>query len=132
MLVFSGENKAKNNFNKPIDQLKSIVSATRGTDKDWLEIASIKPPAIFGFGYLELKVNKPRSITLLSSGGSQISLKKVSGKMSLRSFCLTRKGIKSGPLITVPSIWMNEEKSFSGGRIIWMKSVLIEGKYVFA
>ncbi|WP_320674830.1 helix-turn-helix domain-containing protein [Prochlorococcus sp. MIT 1341] len=96
-------------YETPLDQYKPVVSATRGSKKAWLDLASRVPKKLYNSGLLVINLTKARSISLRSSGGSKLELKEVIGKISLRIVPPLLIEINP-PLPSTESIYWNGKK----------------------
>ncbi len=67
----------------PLDEYQAVVSATRGSTREWLEMASRAPAIKRVSGDLVMKLINSKSVKLRSSDGSTLNLNSASGTISL-------------------------------------------------
>ncbi len=62
---------------------ETILSATRGKKNKWLDLSKEKPDFVYNNGTLKINLNKERSIYIKGSAGTNLSLKRVLGNVSV-------------------------------------------------
>ncbi len=83
-IISNGENSLiEFHREKPIDEYSSVTQATRGSKKEWLNLASLAPKQLLGTGNMKLEVLNSHLIKLRSAGGADFSFTISSGKLSL-------------------------------------------------